>query len=366
MRLESYGKYRAICHTKSGLLLYTKQKLFLMNYDTKLITEVCNFKVEDNRKIFCHTTFGARFCHITAYCGIEVDGGAVVAFNRGVYFVDLEEKEVKREMTFSVDDMRRPLAFTEISGIEGFQDCVVFGEYSNNQSRNAIAIYARYHSKGWQQVYEFPEGEIRHVHSIIPDPYRNRILILTGDNDEECGIWEATNDFQNVRPIFRGSQYYRVCCAKAYPEGVVIVTDSPFDQNYIYLLKENQDKVVIERMQELPGPTTFFAEWGENLVFGTDVEYDSLHLKGRRAYLTYKLGAGVKDWYVHLYCGNQREGFSEFARMKKDILPIRIFGYGNVHFPAGSRENELYFTPLAVKRYDEKLVMVKRDDICSK
>jgi hypothetical protein len=351
------GRYRPLCHTEYGLLVYKAQKLYLMDRETYKVENVCDFPIEDKRKPFCYFRLGARAAHISAYCGIEDKGGALVAFNRGVYYVDLINKVVVREHDFFPKTMRRPLSFSKIEAIHGFDDCIVYGEYMANVDHSSVAIYARV-SNQWQKVFEFPPNTIEHIHSIIPDPYRNRVLILTGDKDEESAIWAAEDNFKSVKPILKGNQTYRACCAKAYKEGVMIITDSPFDDNYVYMVYENGLEVKVEKIASLPGPTVFYTFIGEKVIFATDVEFDFKNIQGKRLYFTRKLGAGVKDWYVHVFAGNPQSGFVEIAQYEKDILPMGIFGFGNVHFPTGEYTNKLFMSPLAVKKYDEKLVVV--------
>jgi hypothetical protein len=354
---KTLGHFRPLCHTEFGLLVYKAQKLYLMNRETYKVEKICDFPIEDKRKPVCFCRLGARAAHICAYCGIETEGGALIAFNKGVYFVDLINKVVVREHDFSPKSMRRPLSFSKIQGIHGFSDCIVYGEYTANTDDDSVAIYARLSNK-WKKVIEFPPNTVKHIHSIIPDPYRNRVLILTGDRDEESAIWAVEENFKSIKPILKGDQTYRACCARAYEDGVMIITDSPFDENYIYMIYENDEKVNIEKIALLPGPSVFYTFIEDKIVFATDVEFDFKNIQGKRLYFTRKLGAGVKDWFVHVFSGNPQSGFNEIAQFKKDILPMGIFGFGNVHFPSGEYKNRLFMYPVAVKKYDERLIVI--------
>lgn len=110
------------------LLAYRKEKLYLLNITEDKVDEFCDFPIIDPRRRFCFCDFGERLSHIYAYCGMEVPGGAVVAFNRGIYFIDAESRTVIREHTFSLPDMRRPLNFYKIEGVDGFTDMVVYAD----------------------------------------------------------------------------------------------------------------------------------------------------------------------------------------------------------------------------------------------
>ena len=354
---KTLGHFRPLCHTKFGLLVYKAQKLYLMDRETYKVEKVCDYPIEDRRKSICFCRLGARAAHICAYCGIETDGGALIAFNKGVYFIDLINKVAIREHDFSAKGMRRPLSFSKIQGVNGFNECIVYGEYTPNIDDGPVAIYARLSNK-WIKILEFPPNMVKHIHSIISDPYRNRVLILTGDRDEESAIWSVKDNFKSIKPILKGEQAYRACCARAYEKGVMIITDSPFDDNYIYMIYENDENVSVEKIASLPGPSVFYTFLKEKIVFATDVEFDFKNVQKKRLYFTRKLGDGVKDWFVHVFLGNPFCGFFEIAEFKKDILPMGIFGFGNVHFPSGEYKNKLFMYPLAVKKYDERLIVI--------
>lgn len=351
--------YRPLCIISNKLLAYQKEKLYLIDTTSDNAEYLCDLIIDDPRRKMCFFKFGERLSHISAYCGIQVDGGAVIAFNRGIYFVDIKTGNIKREFDFKLPDMRRPLNFYSIKDIAGFDDMILCPDYSFNKLRNPANIYSRNQQGEWKSIYSFPKGCIRHIHSIIPDPYRERVLILTGDFGDECALWEAKNNFQDIRKIVGSKQKYRACCAKAYPEGVVIVTDSPFDQNYVYIVKEKDDKVEIEQLAETLGPTVFFTEYKDKMVFATDVEYDEAKVQGPIRYISYRRGKGVKDWYTHLYIGSPESGFSEVERYKKDIWPMVTLGFATISFPNGQTEGKIYYYPTAVKKYDRKLLVLK-------
>ena len=284
--------YRPICYVDDKLLAYHREALYLINVNNYVAKKICNFPVCDSRRFMCFCDIGERLAHVYAYCGIEVNGGALVAFNRGIYFVDTNNGIVTREHDFSISDMRRPLSLYRINNVKGFDDCVVYGDYSFNKVRCPMKIWKRNNNGDWEIAYEFPVGAVRHIHSIICDKFRERVIVLTGDFGDECAIWEFKSNFTEVKKILGSEQKYRACSAKAYEDGLVIVTDSPFDDNYVYLIKEEKDDIDIKVLAEIKGPSVFFAYYKDKLVFSTDVEYDEISEKGLKQYITYKRGAG--------------------------------------------------------------------------
>lgn len=355
-------KYTPLCFVEDKLLAYRREKLYLIDVSDYSAAFLCNLKIKDPRRPMCFCTFGERLAHISVYCGIEVENGAVIAFNRGIYFVDVVNKCVIREHDFTLPDMRRPLNFYKIEGLTGFEDMVVYSDYAYNAERRPIRIWRRAGVGKWEELYTFPEGAIRHVHSIICDPYRNRVIVLTGDFGDECAIWEAKDNFSQMTQIMGGEQKYRACAARAYPEGIVIVTDSPFDQNYAYIVKEKENgEISVEELAKLPGPTVFFAYYKDDIVFETDVEYDEVKVQGFKKYFSYVRAEGVQDWCAHMFIGNPKGGFKEIIKMKKDIFPMVSLGFGQFIFPNGETHGKVFFSPRALKKYDGKLCVMKEE-----
>lgn len=357
-RMVKHGFYKPITFISGDrLLCYKRNKLYLLgNSGMKYF---CDFPLSGYRGMFSRTRFLTRIFHRSVFCGIyfKEEDAAFVAANDGIYKVPFDGGKVVRTFEFKFSDMHRPLSFFEIKGVSGFDDCIAFGEYCYNQERHPISIYVYIKStSSWTKAYTF--NDIRHIHSIIPDKYNDRVLVLTGDKDEECGVFEFKSNFSVFRTISRGNQQLRFCCGKAYPDGVVLVTDSPFEQNYIYRLGID-DK--FEKKDKILGPTVFFTENKDNLFFATDVENDEKNLSPFEEYFINKKGDGVLDNYSHLYCYNPRIGIEEVARFKKDFWPMRIFGFGTIHFPNGFSDNgDIYCYPMSVYKYDQTLIALKK------
>ncbi len=323
------------------------------------VEPLCKIRINGYRGSFSKTRFLTRLFHRYVFCGITPQDAdySFLAFNDSIYKVDYRKKTVDFSMKFECEDMHRPLAFFEIRGVKGFFDSIVFGEYSYNKSRHAMSVF-QYVNDEWKKVYSFPSGSIKHIHSIIPDPFRNRILILTGDLDHESMVWEAKNNFSDVKCLFGGKQEYRFCCAKAYEFGTVLITDSPYNQNNIFVLYD-RPTVHLEKLYSLPGPTVFFASHNNDIVFATDVEDDAINRSPISRFLSNRRGAGVLDEFAHVFLLNSNKELKELASFKKDVLPMRIFGFGTVHFPDGNKGDNLFLYPMSVKKLDQVLLCIK-------
>ena len=133
----------------------------------------------------------------------------------------------------------RPLIFTTVKSIIGFEDCICFGGYRGNQDKDLVHIYKRTRTDNWEIVYTFEKGAINHVHNIIADPYRNCLWVFTGDFGEASAIWKVTDNFKKVERVLCNDQKYRGCVIFPVKEGLIYATDAPFAPNYIYLIKED-------------------------------------------------------------------------------------------------------------------------------
>ena len=116
-----------------------------------------------------------------------------------------------------------------------------FGEYRIKRPA-AIRIVRGYDDgRRWEVCYEFPEGRIRHVHGIFPDPYRRRIWICTGDSDAESGLFYTDDDFKTVNLYGGGDQSWRMVSLLITKDHLIWGSDAGQDapahvKNYIYSL----------------------------------------------------------------------------------------------------------------------------------
>ena len=255
--------------------------------------------------------------------------------------------------------MNNPLGITLLQDIPGFSNGYVYGDYWGNPNKEANNIY-RLEESGPVCVYSFPSGRVLHIHGITADKKSGRVLICTGDQDAESAIWEAFDDFKRVEPLVSGSQTCRSCAAYITDNGILYATDTPLENNGIYLYSE--EKKQAEKIYDMPGPCIYAttlcdAEGKTQYVFATSVEPDS-SLPAWRYRFTYRLGAGVKSRWVNIIAGNPENGFRTVARFKKDTLPMLLFQFGNVLFAHVEENDRVYLTPVGVKKQEQKTLQL--------
>lgn len=249
----------------------------------------------------------------------------------------------------------RPLTFSIVKGVAGFNEGVYFGGYLSNKDKKPVSIYQRKDVDEWRVVYTFPQGVINHVHNIVPDPYRNCLWIFTGDFEDAAAIWRVTDNFKKVERIACNDQKFRACVVYAQPEGLLYATDAPFADDYIYML--NPETLEAKEIFPIHGSCIYGCQWKDNFVFSSTVEGDGRDMSRLEWLFTRKRGAGIKDDYVHMYMGNLKEGFKEVYKEKKDCLPYYTFQFGVFKFPYGiNNSNMFYFQPVATKNNEQNMM----------
>lgn len=249
----------------------------------------------------------------------------------------------------------RPLQFTVVKAMEGFADGLYYGGYVHNPEKKTISIYHRTSEDKWEIVYTFPEGSINHVHNIVADPYRNCLWVFTGDFGEAAAIWKVTNNFNQVERLVGGNQKWRGSVSFVLPEGLLYATDTPRADDYLYLLNpETMEQIVV---MPLHGSCIYGCKWKDDYVLASTVESEGGDMSFFENWFGRKRGNGIKDEYVHMYCGNLGKGFQEVYKEKKDWLPFTLFQFGVFKFPAGLNNGDtLYFQPVATNKNDLKLM----------
>lgn len=352
------GKYTfnvaPLCFLPSGMLVcYRRGNLELLK-DGK---EVCAYPVFTGwkerwlgriRPIYRILRMGIR-----AAIAID-DDHVILSVGNMLYEYCFSQQQLSKG--FCLVDRIRPLIFTELKGISGFTDGVVFGEYFGNTEKRAVKIYRRTGVDQWEVVGEFPAGSITHVHNLVADAYRNSVWAFTGDFGEESAIWKITDDFKHIERVLYGDQKYRGCVAFALPEGVLYATDAPFQDDFIYLMK---DDLALEEIAPIDGSCIYGCQWRDEFVFQSTVEPNGLNQTRWQLYTQRKRGDGIKNDYAHIYVGNLQKGFREIYKEKKDWLPM-IFQFGVFKFPAGVNNSDtLYFQPVATNKNDGRLMRIK-------
>lgn len=226
-------------------------------------------------------------------------------------------------------------------GIAVTKDGIFFGEYGTNNERNSVPVWRSIDDGiSWDIVHEFPAGSIRHIHGVYADPYSNSLWVPTGDFLGECYVFEIEdNNFQNIVCHGDGGQRWRPVSMFFDADRIIWVMDSQLETSCLQVF--NRDTKNLQEMQAFEGPVWF----SKRFVDGSAV-----------IQTTVEIGHGVKSNYSHIHFSEDLINWTEVARYRKDILPLRYFKFGVIAFADGpqTRDDFLIFGE-ALKKMDGRV-----------
>ena len=343
----------------NGLVLISKgHKIFALDPITGSKSYLNKFSISFCYRAISFSALASRVFRYGVNLGVQKDESSVLlVFNKKIFNLNLDTNEISE--SFSLNRGSRPLNMTKIQNINGFDDQMCFGEYFMNFEKKAVHIYSMDCNGSWVISYTFPEGQIEHIHNIVPDANRDLLWILTGDFDNSSAIWIAENNFKNVYPVLRGEQDYRACVAFPTREGLLYGTDTQFEQNSIRLLYKGKEWKT-RKILDVNGPIIYGAKYKNDFLFSTSVEGESTEKGKYLQYIDRSRGKGVITNYAHIIKGNLDNGFNVVYKNKKDIFPFILFQFGTLVFPSGDNKSDAVFINVnALKDHDQSIVKLK-------
>jgi len=353
-----------------GKILYKDSIFSIYSRGVKLFIEetdsnTCKLNLPGSflKRALCHSRLMIRLFRFEPRVVIKIaEYTFLVSFLGGLYLLSKINNYWNLSCEHSYrNGMNNPLSLTKVEDVPGFTDCIMYGEYWGNPYKEEVSIFKRIDGK-WSVVFTFDKGTITHIHGIVPDKNRSCVYILTGDEDNESGIWIAKDDFASVQPIIIGKQMFRSCVAFPVPNGLLYATDTPLEKNSINLLSLEEDSWgEVHELHSINGSCIYGTETlvdGKTCyVFATTVEGDS-RKKGVSALLSWRRGPGILSNKSECILLREVQKNPEIiASFSKDGWPF-IFQFGGITFASGSNEM-VYGTPVAVNDFDGKVLEFK-------
>ncbi|MCH8538761.1 MAG: hypothetical protein LAT66_13450 [Alkalimonas sp.] len=185
--------------------------------------------------------------------------------------------------------------------------------------------------------WEFEREEIKHVHAIRYDSYRNRLWVTTGDQDHECAIYYTDDEFVTLHKLGGGDQSWRAISLLFYPDciewGMDAGKDAPADAiNHIYRYHfESQQR---EQVATIGNPAYFATPCADgSAILATTFEPGRQQDTPEQAALWRRSPQG--DWQPLLALDYQDSQMATVGR------------YGMIYLPSGELPaNQLLFTPI--------------------
>lgn len=348
--IRIFSKYKVLAAYEGMFLLYHKGKLYTKDIlKSNKVRFFLKLPIPLKKAGLIRFRLTERLFRLEPRLAIAIDrNNFLISCIGKVYLVNLKEKKIIEELKMR-PHMNNPLMFAKDENGN-----ILFGEYFSNNEHEEVCIYERDNGL-WNKVYSFPAGMVYHIHSIVVDG--KKIYILTGDDDKESAIWYTDNHFETVEKLVGGMQKYRACIAYPFDDGLLYATDTPIEQNYLYLIKKENNQWKSKVICKMPGPCIYGTARKDGYYFATSVEPDAT-LSNMRYRFSYKLGVGVKDRYTHIIHYSMSGTINEVVKLKKDVWPMLLFQFGNCTFPYTDLDAKLLVCPISLKKYDGKTIEI--------
>jgi len=221
---------------------------------------------------------------------------------------------------------------------------ILYGEYLLNDDRaSAVALYRSDDpARGFRKIYEFPAGEVRHIHFVQWDPFGSCLWMGTGDRDSESRLYRSDDVGGSWRLAGGGSQDWRAVGVAFTADALFWGTDAGSDAggtlNYI-MRYDRQDRTLV-RVQRLQGPAHGIGVLSDGtLIISTGVEG----------------GINEADRSAHLWASRDGSLWEEVFALSKNRWP-GIIQFGVMRIPPGTESgSEVVFTGLALRGASETL-----------
>jgi len=341
--VEILRNSKALFFTSSNKLVVSKaNKVFLRESDGRLSFLFSFFETRLNRFLGLFPLL-FRMKRLGVMTGISVENDYFITYGKKIHRYNCKTKELIEEYSFNKG--RGPLQFCYIENIQDFDNSVCFGEYFGNHSRKPVKILQRTENGVWQSPFQFKDGEINHVHALIPDVYNQCVWILVGDFEHSAAIYKATNNFNKVELIVKGKQCYRACVAFPTKDGLLYATDTQMESNSVRMLVKEDGQWISKKLNDLNGSCIYGCELDDYYIFSTSTEPCDKPKNKIHALLDNKPGPGIITNQSDIVSYSKKyKTFKIIISKDKDIFPYRVFQFGTIMFPAGKNQGNFLFS----------------------
>lgn len=192
------------------------------------------------------------------------DGSRVAVARDGLYRAGPGEARMTR--TWAVPRGSRPITLS----LDG--DRLLFGEYGGAEmDQVGVRIYASEDGgQRFEPLFEFPQGDVHHIHQVLVDPYADHYWVLAGDHGRTPGIAALSRDGRNLTWVDRGHQMVRAVSALPRPDALIYGSDSELEANFIIRLDRRTGRW--ERLRPVEGSSLYAADLAGTALISTTVE----------------------------------------------------------------------------------------------
>jgi len=318
-KIATFENLRVLAWDQGKLYASRGYKLLAAQLESEPIDwrEIACFRPQSWRALTSRNSLSTRLFRDGFHAlAIHPSGNLVAALPGAIATLQAGEKEFR--ISHRITRGTRPLHITATPAGQIF-----WGEYFDNSARDEVHIYASEDDgRSWVVAHTFPKRSIRHVHNICYDRWENCLWILTGDYGSECRILCASIDFNVVDEVLAGNQQARAVAGIVTASGLFFASDTPIEQNYIYLLDREGH---VSKLAPIPSSSIYGCQNRNGVFFSTMVEPSDVN--------------PTKD--IHLLGTVGGDSWNTIAAWRKDRFPMKFFQYGNAFLPDGDNHTDL-------------------------
>lgn len=279
---------------------------------------------------------------------VLLPSGTIISLYGSLYRYGGSGELAEKIFSYSKQGIKSPLkggiAVHPISGN------AYFGEYINDNV-SSIGIYCiTDDGRAMHCCYRFDSDEIKHIHGIFWDEYRQRLWVTTGDRDHESNLYYTDDEFDTLHKFAGGDQSWRMVSAVFTKDYIYWGMDAgkdapPESKNKIYRM--NLETKKREVLAEIDKPAYHIIKsCSGQMYLGTTYEIGMKNNPSKTADLWFsENGASWEKIQSLSFKPSKRSGCTKYAHL---------------FFPTGViPENEILVTPVNTSKYDFTLLNIK-------
>lgn len=286
--------------------------------------------LEEILSCFLFTRLGLRLgIHAAQSLG---DGRILVVLKRRFFLID---RDGSSRVVDRVHRGNKPASRAICQVPDG---SVLYGEYLLNENREVpVALYCTQNPEsGFRKIFEFPAGEVRHIHFVQWDPFDRCLWMGTGDADAECHLFKSVDTGVSWSRIGGGSQDWRAVGIIFTKEALFWGTDAGSDAGLTpnYIIRFDRITHELSKVQQIQGPCHGAGALSDGTLFiSTGVEG----------------GKNELDASAHLWASRDGYKWREVYAHPKKKWP-HIVQFGVMRIPPGTETTDtLHFNALALR-----------------
>jgi hypothetical protein len=302
-----------------GSTVFFGKKNQLHGYSNGAFWKIVDLPTESPILKYCPRLLDRLWRNEISQCKV-LDGDRLLLIYRREFFeYNLKTGELTK--VFELERGSRPL------GVAVDDGKVVFGEYGRLSRSESVLVYAAdMYDLQFKPVFRFEANTVKHIHNVQWDKFRECYWVLTGDSDQESGIFGLSRYFEPMGWLVRGSQLFRAVKMFVCENDLIYGTDSETAENWIVRVTKENGR--IEKLKSIDGSSLHCSRMGDMYMISTTVEpsqinttrlcsiYQSVDLKSWS-----QRTSGLKDWWL-----SPHFQFGTFVLPESDNSRMVVYG----------------------------------------